>query len=112
VDYMKANFTPYERYSLKVYTGHGVENRIPGFISPHHGRVDIEYLDWRFVQDQASCGNAILEGQWLVPDSGLRYMEVINSQSGRKVSLFTYGIGAVEMPPEEAYAAAGLKMAE
>ena len=112
VDYMKANFTPYERYSLKVYTGHSVENPIPGFLSPNHGRVDIAYLDWRFVQDQASCGNAILKGQWLVPDSGLRHMEVVNSQSGRKVSLLTYGIGAVEMPIQEAHAAAGLKMPE
>ncbi len=112
VGYMKANFTPYERYSLKVYTGHSVENPIPGFLSPNHGRVDIAYLDWRFVQDQASCGNAILKGHWLVPDSGLRYMEVVNSQSGREVSLFTYGIGAVEMPVAEAYAAAGLKMPE
>lgn len=112
VDYMKANFTPYERYSLKVYTGHSVENPIPGFVSPNHGRVDIAYLDWRFVQDQASCGNAILKGQWLVPDSGLRHMEVINSQSGRKVSLLTYGIGAVEIPIQEAYAAAGLKVPE
>jgi glyoxylase-like metal-dependent hydrolase (beta-lactamase superfamily II) len=112
VDYMKAHFTPYERYSLKVYTGHSVENPIPGFISPNHGRVDIAYLDWRFVQDQASCGNAILKGQWLVPDSGLRHMEVINSQSGRKVSILTYGIGAVEIPIQEAYAAAGLKVPE
>jgi glyoxylase-like metal-dependent hydrolase (beta-lactamase superfamily II) len=112
VDYLKATFTPYERYALKVYTGHSVENPIPGFISPNHGRVDIAYLDWRFVQDQASCGNAILKGMWLAPDSGLRYMEVVNSQSLRKVSLFTYGIGAVEMPVQEAYAAAGLKMPE
>jgi glyoxylase-like metal-dependent hydrolase (beta-lactamase superfamily II) len=112
VDSIKADFTPYERYALKVYTGHSVENPIPGFISPNHGRVDIAYLDWRFVQDQASCGNAILKGHWLVSDSGLRYMEVVNSQSGRKVSLFTYGIGAVEMPIQEAYAAAGLKVPE
>jgi glyoxylase-like metal-dependent hydrolase (beta-lactamase superfamily II) len=112
VDYIKANFTPYERYALKVYTGHSVENPIPGFISPNHGRVDIAYLDWRFVQDQASCGNGILKGQWLVPDSGLRHMEVTNPQSGRKVSLFTYGIGAVEIPIQEAYAAAGLEMPE
>ncbi len=112
VDYLKANFAPYERYSLKVYTGHSVENPIPGFLSPNHGRVDIDYLDWRFVQDQASCANAILKGQWLVADSGLRYMEVVNSQSGKKVSLFTYGIGAVEMPVQEAYVAAGLKMPE
>lgn len=112
VDYLKANLAPYERYALKVYTGHSVENPIPGFLSPNHGRVDIAYLDWRFVQDQASCANAILKGMWLVPDSGLRYMEVVNSQSLRKVSLFTYGIGAVEMPVQEAYAAAGLKMPE
>ena len=39
VDYMKANFTPYERYALKVYTGHSVENPIAGFFSPNHGRA-------------------------------------------------------------------------
>lgn len=110
VDYLKASFTPYQRYALKVYTGHSVENPIPGFISPHHGRVDIAYMDWRFVQDQASCSNGILKGQWLVPDSGLRHLEVINSQSGRQVSLFTYGIGGVEIPAETAYAAAGIEM--
>ena len=31
-----ANWVP-----LKVYTGHSVENPIPGFLSPNHGRVDI-----------------------------------------------------------------------
>jgi len=111
VEYIKAKFG-YERYGLKVYTGHSVENPIPGFISYTHRHVDIAYLDWRFVQDQASCGNAILKGLWLVPDSGLRYMEVINTQSLRQVSLFTYGIGAVEIPVKEAYAAAGLQMQE
>jgi hypothetical protein len=39
-------------------------------------------------------------------------VKVVNSQSGRPVDLFTYGIGAVEMPAQEAYAAAGLKMPE
>lgn len=112
VDYMKAHFTPYQRYALKVYTGHSVENPIPGFLNINHGRLDIDYLDWRFVQDQALCGAAVLKGQWLNPESGLRYQEVINSQTRQRVSLFTYGIGAVEMPLAEAYKAAGLKMAE
>ena len=112
VDYLKANLRPYQRYGLKVYTGHSVENPIPGFLNINHGRLDIDYLDWRFVQDQALCGNAILKGQWLNPESGLHYMEVINSQTRQQVSLFTYGIGAVEMPVAEAYRAAGLKMPE
>ena len=69
-------------------------------------------MDWRFVQDQARCGDAIMKGQWLNPESGLRYQEVVNSQNRRQVSLFTYGIGAVEMPVAQAYIAAGIKQSE
>jgi len=111
VEYIKANFG-YERYSLKVYTGHSVENPIPGFLNINHGRLDISYMDWRFVQDQALCGNAIMKGQWLNPESGLHYQEVVNSQNRRQVSLFTYGIAAVEMPVAQAYIAAGIKQTE
>ncbi len=110
VDYIKATLPPYQRYGLKVYTGHSVENVIPGFLNINHGRLDLSYLDWRFLQDQALCGNAILKGQWLNPESGLHYMEIVNSQTRQKVSLFTFGIGAVEMPVAEAFKAAGIKM--
>ncbi len=110
VDYLKANLSPYDRHALKVYTGHSVENPIAGFYSPNHPMLDIDYLDWRFIQDQALCANAILKGMWLVPDSGLRQMEVINKQKGVKVNVMLYGIGAVEIPLEAAYEAAGLKM--
>jgi len=109
VDYLKANYSPYQRYGLRVYTGHSVENVIPGFLNINHGRLDLSYMDWRFLQDQALCGNAILKGQWLNPESGLQYREVINSQTRKQVSLFTFGIGAVEMPVAEAYIAAGIK---
>ena len=110
VDYLKANLSPYDRHALKVYTGHSVENPIAGFYSPNHPMLDIDYLDWRFIQDQALCANAILKGMWLVPDSGLRQMEVTNKQNGRRVNVMLYGIGAIEIPLQAAYDAAGLKM--
>jgi glyoxylase-like metal-dependent hydrolase (beta-lactamase superfamily II) len=109
VDYLKANLSAYERYALKVYTGHSVENCIAGFYSPNHPLLDIDYLDWRFIQDQALCANAILKGMWLVPDSGLRQMEVTNKQTGNRVNVMLYGIGAVEIPLQVAYEAAGLE---
>ena len=112
VEYLKANLAPYERYALRVYTGHSVENAIAGFYSANHPLLDLDYLDWRFVQDQALCATAILKGMWLVPDSGLRQMEVTNKQNGRRVNVMLYGIGAVEIPLAVAHEAAGLKMPE
>jgi glyoxylase-like metal-dependent hydrolase (beta-lactamase superfamily II) len=112
VDYLKANLSPYDRHALKVYTGHSVENPIAGFYSPNHPMLDIDHLDWRFIQDQALCANAILKGMWLVPDSGLRQMEVTNKQNGRRVNVMLYGIGAIEIPLEAVYEAAGLQMAK
>jgi glyoxylase-like metal-dependent hydrolase (beta-lactamase superfamily II) len=112
VEYIRANFTPYQRYALKVYTGHSHGNPIEGFTSPSHGSLDLEWLDWRFLQDQALCGNAILKGLWLSDESGLRLLEVTNPKTGMKTTMFLYGIGAVEMPMAEAYKAAGLKMIE
>jgi glyoxylase-like metal-dependent hydrolase (beta-lactamase superfamily II) len=110
VDYMKNSFSPYERYALKVYVGHSKGNSVAGFRSPNHGPVDIDYLDWRFVQDMASCTNAIVKGQWLVADSGLRLMEMKDPRTGRTSANMLYGIGAVQIPIEAAYEAAGLKM--
>ena len=109
VDYFRKNFSPYERYALKVYVGHSGGNSIAGFRSPNHGPVDVDYLDWRFVQDMASCANAILKGQWLVADSGLRYLEIVDGKTQRKTDAMLYGIGAVQIPIKAAYEAAGLK---
>jgi glyoxylase-like metal-dependent hydrolase (beta-lactamase superfamily II) len=112
VSYVKANFTPYQRYALKVFTGHSLGNAIAGFLSPTHARLDIEFMDWRFVQDQALCGSAILKGQWLNPESGLQYLEVTSPKTGQKSSMMLFGIGAVEIPIQEAYEAAGIKMVQ
>jgi glyoxylase-like metal-dependent hydrolase (beta-lactamase superfamily II) len=110
VEYLKANLSPYERHSLKVYTGHSVENPIAGFYSFNHPMLDLDWLDWRFIQDQALCANACVKGMWLVPDNGLRQMEVTNKQNGRRVNVMLYGVGAIEIPLEAVYEAAGLKM--
>jgi glyoxylase-like metal-dependent hydrolase (beta-lactamase superfamily II) len=108
VEYLTSNLSPWERHSLKVFTGHSVENPIAGFYSPNHPLLDINWLDWRFIQDQARCAAATLKGMWLVPDSGLRMMEVTNKQNGRRVNVMLYGIGAIEIPMEAVYEAAGL----
>ncbi|MCX6626433.1 MAG: MBL fold metallo-hydrolase [Candidatus Solibacter sp.] len=110
VDYFKNNLSPYERHSLKVFTGHSVENPIAGFYSANHPMLDLDWLDWRFLQDQALCAAATLKGAWTVPDSGLRMMEVTNKQNGRRVNVMFYGIGAIEIPVQAVYEAAGLPM--
>jgi len=37
VDYIKASYTPYDRYALRVYTGHTWQNVYGGFIIPGKG---------------------------------------------------------------------------
>lgn len=74
VEYLKANFTPYERYGLRVYTGHWWQNAYGGFLHPNKPLIYVGYLDWRFIQDVASCANGILQGKWLVDGSGIRYI--------------------------------------
>ena len=114
VDYILNNFSPYERYALRVYTGHAWQNVYGGFWSPNHAKVDVGYLDWRFVQNVASCADGILKGKWLVDGSGLEYvgkMEYTDawpSAAGRAIMM--YGIGTIIIPLETAYQAAGLKM--
>jgi glyoxylase-like metal-dependent hydrolase (beta-lactamase superfamily II) len=114
VDYMLANFSPYERYALRVYTGHTWQNGYGGFMSPNNARVDVGYLDWRFVQNVAACANGILKGAWLAEGSGLRYVGKMTytdawpSAGGR--AIMVYGIGTIIIPIEVAYDAAGLKM--
>ncbi len=112
VAYLRANLSPYQRYALKLYTGHSKGNSIAGFVNELHPALDLDYLDWRFVQDQALCGDAILKGQWLNPESGLWLLETVNTKTGQKTSKFLFGIGAVELPVAEAYRVAGIKMLE
>ena len=114
VDAIKANYAPFERYSIKVFTGHSWQNVYGGWWSPKHAKIDAGYLDWRFVQDVASCANGILKGEWLVPTSGLQYvgkMEATDawpSAAGR--AIMVYGTGTVITTLEAAYQAAGLEM--
>jgi hypothetical protein len=111
VDYISATFSPYERYALHVHTGHAGQNTTGGFVNPNHDRVDVGYMDWRFVQDEAACANGILKGKWLVEGSGLMNvgkMPTPGWNAGR--AIMVYGIGTVVLPLEVAYEAAGLKM--
>jgi glyoxylase-like metal-dependent hydrolase (beta-lactamase superfamily II) len=114
VEYISSRFPPYERYALKVFTGHSWQNSYGGWWSPKHAKVDVGYLDWRFVQDVSSAANGILKGEWLTPGSGLQYvgkMEYTDawpSAGGR--AIMVYGTGTIIIPLETAYEAADLKM--
>jgi glyoxylase-like metal-dependent hydrolase (beta-lactamase superfamily II) len=117
VDYVTANFSPYERYALQVYTGHSWQNGYGGSYKPGDTPVDIGYLDWRFIQDMRSCVNAIVKGQWLVEGSGLRFLEMSDetsrmpSNAGRgKRGYMVRGIGSLMITRDVAYEAAGLTM--
>jgi glyoxylase-like metal-dependent hydrolase (beta-lactamase superfamily II) len=113
-DYITEHFKPYERYSLKVYTGHTWQNTADGFLHPNHDQVDVGYLDWRFIQNEASCANGILKGKWLVEGSGLINVGKQPSSAGwpgaNQEVIMTYGIGTIIIPLQTAYDAAGLKM--
>lgn len=114
VDTLASNLTPWQRYSMKVFTGHSWQNVYAGWWSPNHPKIDVGYLDWRFVQDVSSAANGILQGKWLVEGSGLQYvgrMEATDawpSAAGR--AIMVHGTGTVITPLETAYEAAGLKM--
>ena len=116
VDYIKANYKPYERYELRVYTGHWWQNAYGGFLHPNKQQIDIGYLDWRFIQDVANCSNGILEGKWLEDGSGVTYIgnmvytDAWGSAEGR--AIMVYGTGTIILPLEQAYEAAGLEMTE
>ena len=116
VEYIKANYTPYERYGLRVYTGHSWQNAYGGFLHPNKSQIDIGYMDWRFLQDVASCANGILQGKWVVDGSGVRYIgnmaytDAWPSAEGR--AIMVCGTGTIILPLRQAYEAAGLKMPE
>jgi glyoxylase-like metal-dependent hydrolase (beta-lactamase superfamily II) len=120
VDYILANFSPYERYALKVYSGHSWENGYQGMYKESMVPVDVGYLDWRFIQNMASCANGIIKGLWLVEGSGLRFVEYStdprsgnynpSARPGEKRGAMIYGIGSMMGSLQAAYDAAGLKM--
>jgi glyoxylase-like metal-dependent hydrolase (beta-lactamase superfamily II) len=115
-DYINTNFTPYERYALKVFVGHTWLNPSSPYYSPNREKVDVGYLDWRYVQNLLSCAKGIKEGKWLVEGSGLLYvgkMPLVDfwpSVVGR--AIMVYGTGTIVLPIELAYELAGLKMPE
>ena len=74
VNYIKGHYVPYERYLLRVYTGHWWQNAYGGFLHPHKASTDVGYLDWRFIQDVSACANGIFQGEWLVEGTGVKYM--------------------------------------
>jgi hypothetical protein len=112
VNYIKGHYAPYERYLLRVYTGHGWQNAYGGFLHPNKASIDVGYLDWRFIQDVSACANGILQGKWLVEGSGINYMgnmlhtDAWGSAAGR--AIMVSGIGTIILPLELAYQAAGL----
>jgi glyoxylase-like metal-dependent hydrolase (beta-lactamase superfamily II) len=114
VEHISSRFAPYERYALRVYTGHTWQNVYGGFMSPNKANVDVGYLDWRFVQDVASCATGILGGKWLVEGSGLAqvgkmaYTDAWPGAAGQ--AIMVYGTGTMILPLETAYEAAGLPM--
>lgn len=116
VEYIKTNYTPYERYGLRVYTGHWWQNAYGGFLHPNKSQIDVGFLDWRFIQDVSNCANGILQGKWLVDGSGviyigkMAYTDAWGSAEGR--AIMVSGTGTIIIPLAQAYEAAGLKMPE
>ena len=119
-DYILANFAPLGRYTLRVYSGHSWENGYQGFYREGPVPVDVGFLDWRFLQNMASCANGIVKGKWLVEGSGLNFVEYSTDPASRnynasarpdlKRGAMTYGIGSMMGSLEAFYEAAGLKM--
>jgi glyoxylase-like metal-dependent hydrolase (beta-lactamase superfamily II) len=118
VDYILANFSPYERYAIRVYTGHSAPAGNGPVRYANATPVDVGFLDWRFIQNMASCAKLVVNGRWLDEGSGLRFVESTNpnngknpsAQPGEKTGRMVYGIGSITVPLKAAYDAAGLKM--
>jgi glyoxylase-like metal-dependent hydrolase (beta-lactamase superfamily II) len=119
IEYIMANFTPYERYALKVFPAH---SRYFGTRAPRVDGLayfDAGYLDWRFMQDMSSAANGVVKGQWTKPNTGLVATcsapaapapnQPPVAPADRRCS-FVYGTGAVSTAIGVAYEAAGLTM--
>jgi glyoxylase-like metal-dependent hydrolase (beta-lactamase superfamily II) len=116
VEHLSAGYSPYRRYALRVYTGHTWQNGYEGSYSESFTPVDVGYLDWRFLQDMATCVNGIAKGEWLKEGSRLRFVEKPSGAGGNpawgtgKRGDMVFGIGSLMISLETAYDAAGLKM--
>jgi glyoxylase-like metal-dependent hydrolase (beta-lactamase superfamily II) len=111
VEAIKANLSPWERYSLKVFTGHTWQNVYGGFVTRDAETIDLGYLDWQFVQDFALDANQILKGKWLDDGSGLRAVKSTHPEFWSEQSVFmVYGTASIVLPLRTAYAAAGLQI--
>jgi len=115
VAYITANYTPYERYGLKVYTGHAWQNPYGGMYVSGKPPIEAGYLDWRFIQNMTSCAVGIIQGKWLVPNSGLRWEPGVRDGSNADwpavgTGYMVYGIGSIVTPLKAAYEAAGIPM--
>ncbi len=109
VQYLSSTLAPYDRYTLRVYTGHTWQNAYGGIWDSHRELIDVGFLDWRFIQNVASCANDIIQGKWLVPGSGLVYVgKMPEGWSSAGLAIMVYGIGTIFTPLQTAYAAAGL----
>jgi glyoxylase-like metal-dependent hydrolase (beta-lactamase superfamily II) len=120
LDYISANFSPYERYALRVYTGHSWENGYGGIYKENIDPIDVGYLDWRFLQNMSACANGVIMGKWLVEGSGLRFVEWSvdpksgnynpSARPGERRGVMIFGIGSIMISLQAAYDAAGLQM--
>jgi glyoxylase-like metal-dependent hydrolase (beta-lactamase superfamily II) len=108
-EYVYTNFTPYERYALKVYRGH-MGNTIYSKGRPTY--VDAGYLDWRFVQNLTYVAKGIVKGSWLDKSSQLNYVERMPEPagSGEKLLEVSFQLARINMPVTAAYNLAGLSL--
>lgn len=79
VDYIFANFSPYERYAIRVYPAHA---QTVG----EEAKVDIAFQDWRFLQDMITLANGIVKGTWQEKGSGFHFEEEIRPDSNAAAS--------------------------
>jgi len=74
VDYIFANFSPYERYAIRVYPAHA-------HTISEEAKADVVFQDWRFLQDMATLTKGIVAGTWQEKGSGFHFEEEIKSDS-------------------------------
>ena len=74
VDYIFANFPPYERYSIRVYPAHV-------HTIAEEAKADVAFQDWRFLQDMAILTKGIVDGTWQDTGSGFHFEEEIRTDS-------------------------------
>jgi glyoxylase-like metal-dependent hydrolase (beta-lactamase superfamily II) len=109
VEAIKAALSPWERYGLKVFTGHTWQNAYGGFVTRDAETIDLGYLNWQFVQDVALDANQVLKGKWLDDASGLHVVKSTHPEFWSSQTVFmVYGTATLVLPLKTAYEAAGL----